>query len=101
MWRRLPDSFLLGIFSGLVLLGLFYTVFAYIRIAIVNYYQNQFLLMAPRVHLFAIFMNILVFRFFILKTEKEKLAKGILLATVLTSFVYFFYFFKFHQSLIG
>ena len=101
MWRKLPDSFPLGVFSGLVSLALFYTVFAYIRIFIVNYCNNQYLLMAPRVHLFAIFVNILFFRFFILKTDKEKLAKGILLATVLTSFVYFFYYFKFHQSLIG
>jgi len=101
MWKKLPDSFALGIFFGLVSLALFYIVLAYIRIFIVSYYQNAYLFMAPRVHLFAIFLNILVFRFFIIKKDMENFGKGILLATVIPTLVYFFCYFKYHHSLIG
>jgi hypothetical protein len=101
MWKKVPDSFLLGIFSGLISLSLFYIVLAYIRTFLVNQYQNPYLLVAPKVHLFAIFLNVLVFRFLIVKADKENLAKGILLSTVVTALIYFFYFFKYHQSLIG
>ena len=59
------------------------------------------MLMAPKTHLFAIFLNILIFRYFVVKTDKEQFGKGILLVTVILSLVYFFYFFKYHQSLIG
>ncbi len=101
MWKKLPDSFLLGIFSGLVSLVPFYFLFNCIRVFIVNYYQDPYLLRAPKVHLFAIFLNILVFRFVMVKMDKENLGKGILLATVIPALVYFFCYFKFHQSLIG
>ncbi len=101
MWKKLPDSLLLGIFSGLISLSLFYTVLAYVRIFVVNFYQDPYMFMAPKVHLFAIFLNVLIVRFLLVKTDKENLGKGILLATVIISFVYFFYYFKYHHSLIG
>jgi hypothetical protein len=101
MWKKLPDSFLIGIFSGLISLSLFYLLFVYVRMLIVNYYQDPYMLRAPKVHLFAIFLNILVFRFVMVKTDKENFGKGILLATVIPALVYFFCYFKFHQSLIG
>jgi hypothetical protein len=101
MWKKLPDSFFLGVFSGLVSLGLFYTVLAYIRIFLVKQYQDPYMLMAPKPHVFAIFLNILLFRFFLVKTEKEQLGKGILLSTVILSFVYFFFYFKYHRSIVG
>jgi hypothetical protein len=99
-WKTIPDSVVPGFFLGFISLVLFYVILAYARIFIVNYYGNPYLLMAPRIHLFSIFLNILLFRFFMIKKNKEKFGKGILLATVMASLVYFFYYFKYHQSII-
>jgi len=101
MLKKLPDSFLLGMVSGMVTLGLFYFVFTYFRSLLVDHYGNPYLLAAPRIQLFAIFLNILLFRFLVLTLDKEKLGRGLLMITILLSFIYFFYYFKYHHSLIG
>ena len=101
MWKKLPDTYLLGIISGMVTLVLFYIVIACIRQLVANYYQNEYMFLAPRVQLFAIFMNVLLFRFAIIRFDKEKFGKGILLITVIATFVYFFFYFRFHHSMIG
>jgi hypothetical protein len=100
MWKKLPDSFLLGTVSGIVTLGLFYILVAYVRILVVNHYQNPYLFMAPKAQLFAIFLNILLFRFVMISLDKEKFGRGILLATVSLSFLYFYFYFRYHQSII-
>src|SRR6185369_2832881 len=97
MWKRLPDSLLVGVFSGFISLSLFYLFFTLIKTAIIDYYQDPYMFQAPKVHLFSILMNDLLFRFIMVKTDKEKLGKGILLATVVVSFVYFYYFLRFHH----
>ena len=101
MLKKLPDNFLLGIVSGMGSLFLFYIVIAGIRQLAVNHYQNEYLFMAPKVQLFAIFLNVLLFRFTVVSMDKEKLGKGILFVTVLASFVYFFFYFRYHHSMIG
>jgi hypothetical protein len=101
MWKKIPDSLPVGFVSGIVSLCLFYFLLSSIKMLVINYYENYYLFQAPKVHLFSIFLNVLLFRFVIVKTDKEKLGKGILLATVSFSFVYFYYFLKFHQSIIG
>lgn len=101
MLKKLPDHYLTGIVSGSVTLSLFYLFIAFIRQLLVNYYQNEYLFMAPKVQLFSIFLNVLLFRIVVINLEKEKFGKGILLITVLASFVYFFFYFKYHHSLVG
>ena len=101
MWKKLPDSLFLGIFSGFISLSLFYFLVSLIRLLVIDYYQNTFMFQAPKAHLFSIFLNVVVFRFVIVKTDKENFGKGILLATILASFVYFYCFFRFHRSIIG
>ena len=101
MWKKFPDSLLIGIVSGCLSLSVFYCLFAFIRILIVSYYQNTYLFKAPKVAKFAIFLNVVFFRFVIVKGEKEEFGKGILLATVGVSFIYFYYFFRFHQPIFG
>jgi len=99
--KKIPDSFLLGLVSGVATLSLFYLVFAWLRKLAVNYYGNPYMLAAPKVQLFAIFLNVLLFRFFVITLDKEKFGKGVLMVTVIISLIYFFYYFKYHLSLIG
>ncbi len=101
MWKKLPDSFIIGIVIGALSLVLFYMIFASIRSLLTDYYGDPYMLGAPRVQLFSIFLNVVCFRFVMVKTDKEKFGKGLLFITILASFVYFYYFLKFHQSLIG
>lgn len=100
MWKKLPDSYLLGFVSGMLSLFLFYIAIASVRQLAVNHYQNEYVFMAPKVQLFAIFLNVLLFRFAVVSFDKEKFGKGILLVTVLASFVYFFFYFRYHHSMI-
>lgn len=101
MWKKLPDSLFLGIFSGFISLSLFYLLVSLVRLLLINYFQNTYMFQAPKVQLFAIFLNVVTFRFVMVKTDKEDFGKGILLATVIASFIYFYYFLRFHYSIVG
>ena len=101
MLKKFPDSHFTGIIIGLLSMILFYFLLAYIRHIIVNHYQNQYMLMAPKVQLFAIFLNVLFFRFVMVSLNKEKSGKGILLATIAASSAYFYFWFRYNISIIG
>jgi hypothetical protein len=101
MLKKLPDSFLLGMVSGLASLSLFYFALSGIRSLLVDHYGNPYMLAAPKVQLFSIFLNVLCFRFIVVKTDKDKFGRGLLLVTILFSFVYFYYFLRYHHSIIG
>jgi hypothetical protein len=101
MLKKLPDSFLLGLVSGLASLGLFYFALSGIRAVIIDHYENPYLFAAPRVQLFSVFLNVLCFRFIVVKTDKDKFGRGLLLVTIILSFTYFFYFLRYHHSIIG
>src|SRR3954469_4081938 len=98
--RRLPDTFFFGVFFGIVSLLLSYLLVRSIRMLIVSYNHNDMLFAAPRVQLFAIVLNILVFRFVIVDLKKEKTGKGILFTTVLLSFTYFVLFVRYKFTAI-
>jgi hypothetical protein len=100
MWKKIPDSIILGTISGFLSLSIFYIAFSYLRLLIVFYSSNPYILQPPRVQLFTIFTNVVLFRIVILNFDKEKFGKGILLATLLASFVYFFFLLKYHRSII-
>jgi len=101
MWKKIPDSFLLGLISGIMTLGLFYLTIAFVRSLVVEHYNNPYLFGAPKPQLFSIFLNVLVFRIVIVNLDKEKFGKGILFITVLSTLVYFFYYFRYNHSLLG
>ena len=93
------DNFFLGMLGGLVLLFASYLSFRSIRLAFADYYGNPYLFPAPRVELLSILVNVLVFRFVILKFQKEQTGKGIFFITALLALVYFFFFFRYHYRL--
>src|SRR4051812_4146943 len=99
MWKKLPDHFFFGLIFGVVSLFLSYLVVRTIRIAVVGYYGNEYVMAPPRVQLFAILINVIIFRFFMIRFDKEKTARGILFSTVILSFVYFFLYFKYNYMM--
>lgn len=101
MWKKLPDSLVAGIISGFISLGVSYFLLTSCRLLVVSYYQNTYLFQAPKVFLFSVFFNVLFFRFMMVKWEKENFGKGILLATLALCLVYFYYFFRYHQTIFG
>ena len=101
MWKKLPDdSFLLGLLTGLVSLFISYQLMRWLRMAAVSYYGNPYVFPAPRIQLICILLNILLFRFALVRFKMEKTGKGILLITVLLSFTYFYFFLRFHYQLL-
>jgi len=101
MLRKFPDSFWFGLAFGVASLGAFYFLLTFIRQLISEYYGNPYMFGSPRVQMFSIFLNILGFRFVIVKLGREKTGRGILFATILASFVYFYFFFRYHNSITG
>ena len=100
MLKKLPDSFAFGLLLGLVTLSIAYLLMRGIRMAIVNYYGNPYMFAAPKAQLFAIVLNLLVFRFTIVDLEKEKAGKGILFTTVILSLAYFFLFLRYNFTAV-
>ena len=91
-WTK--DSFLLGLFSGAVLLYLFYFLVSQIRLFIVTTMADPYLFGSPRSELIAVGLNMICFRFLLLKYNREKTAKGILFVTVIAVFVYIYFNYK-------
>ncbi len=97
--NKIRDNFWTGLVVGVVLLCINYFFFEYLRSILADHYGNPYLFPAPRIQLFAILVNILLFRLCLINFDKEKTAKGILFITVLSALGYLFYFYKFqHHS---
>src|SRR4051812_17251005 len=90
MFRKLPDRFSIGLLFGIITLSLAYLLVRTVRVLMVHYYGNEYLLAPPRVQLYAIAINVIVFRFVIVKFDKEQTGKGILFSTVILALIYFF-----------
>jgi len=91
-WTK--DSFLLGLISGATLLYAFYIIVSQIRLFIVGTLNDPYLFGSPRSELIAVTLNLICFRFLLLRYHKEKTAKGILFITVISTFAYVFYYYK-------
>ena len=63
-WTK--DSFIMGMFTGLVTLTAFYFLLTYIRSMIISYYGNPYILRPPAVHLLSMGINIILFRLLII-----------------------------------
>jgi hypothetical protein len=94
--KRLPDSFIFGLLFGVLSLGLTYFLVRSIRLAVVNYYGNHYMLAPPRIQLITIMLNILFFRFIMVNLKKENAGKGMLFSTVILSLIYFWLFLRYN-----
>ncbi len=85
---------MLGLFLGVALLFIFFLIVSQIRVFIVSGLNDPYLFDSPRSELIALTLNLICFRFLLLKYNREKTAKGILFSTVIVTFTFFFYFYK-------
>ena len=99
-WKiRFKDSFLFGLIIGAITLVSFYFLIDIVRLQLILYYGNPYLLKPPAVQLFAAVANVLVFRYVMIAKGKEEAGKGILFITVISMAVYFVVYFRlFHQG---
>jgi hypothetical protein len=93
-WKKLPeDSFFFGMaFGGVILFAVYYILTA-IRTLLIYQSGNPFLMAPPRVQLFTIVINIILFRYIVLKLDREKTGRGLLFITLIAAFAYFYLFF--------
>ena len=90
---RIKDSFPIGILVGSLTLVLFYTLINLLKLGLISYSNNPYLMKPPMVHLLTMALNMILFRLIVINLEKEKIGKGILLVTVLSILVYLFIFY--------
>ena len=88
------DSFLSGLIAGVLLLLIFYTTVSQIRHFFADYYNDPYLFASPRPQLIAVALNMICFRFLMLRFNREKTGKGILFITVLATFAYIIFYYK-------
>jgi len=92
--KKPEDSFVFGLLAGLA--GLFvsyFSLFAFRRF-VVEYTGRLYFLAHPMLELLTITFNILLVRYFMITSDREKTGKGILFVTVIVSFIYFYLFFR-------
>ena len=86
------DSFLLGIVSGFISITGFYYLTAFIRTTIISSSGNQLFLKPPSVQMISTALNIMIFRILMVNLKKEKTGRGFLMSTVISFFVYFYFY---------
>jgi hypothetical protein len=87
------DSMILGIFLGALIPVVAFGIIYGINILISKIFTNGYLIFTlPTVFVLSIFVNVLIFRYYMLKLKKDYTGRGILLATFVYAFVYFFKF---------
>lgn len=80
----------MGVVAGLISVVLFYFLLSAIRLLVINYYGNPYMLKPPTVQLLTMLVNIILFRLLIINFKKEETGKGLLFITVLVTLGYFF-----------
>jgi hypothetical protein len=96
--RWIKDSFIVGLVSGAGSLTFLFYLFSYIRSLLINYTGNYYMLRPPAVQLFAMVINVILFRILMINLDKEKTAKGFLFITVLATLAYFAFYFRVNRS---
>ena len=95
--KRINNSFVFGLLSGLVSMAVFYFMLSWIRSWIGNYFGNPYLLRPPAIQLVTLLINIILFRLLMINLNKEQTGKGFLFITVIFALVYFFIFFRINK----
>jgi hypothetical protein len=86
-------------FTGIASLMLSWLVLRWGRLALAEYYSNPYFFPSPRIELISLLINLVLFRIVIVNLQLEKTGRGILFATVVLSFAFFFLFFKYNFRL--
>ena len=87
------DSMLIGIALGIVVMVGGYFLIHYGNIWASKYFFNRPpIFRDSTVEVLAIFLNVFPFRYFMLKTNKEYIGRGILMVTFIVGLAYFFYY---------
>ncbi|HNQ12501.1 MAG TPA: hypothetical protein PKH65_05580 [Bacteroidia bacterium] len=85
------DSMWLGIILGVLVPIISVGFFIFIDRFVATYFFNlPSLFSMPTIQVIAIFINVLVFRYYMLKKYYDYTGRGILLATFIYAFVYFY-----------
>ncbi len=95
--KKIKNSFVFGLVTGLISLGIFYFMFSWIRTWISNYFGNPYMLRPPAVQLLTLLINIILFRLLMINFNKEQTGKGFLFITVIFALLYFFIFFRMNK----
>jgi hypothetical protein len=87
------DSMIIGILLGILVPIIAFGLFYGINILISQFFTKGYLIFTmPTLFVLSIFVNVLFFRYFMMKRQQDYIGRGILLATFLYAFVYFFKF---------
>ena len=90
MFRKIPDNFFLGMALGAGVLFLGERIIQAIRLHRYTEYTLPRILHAPKPELIVLLLNIILFRFLILKVRYEQTGKGVLFITVALVMIYYF-----------
>ena len=89
------DSMITGILIAIVVMVGGYFAMKYLNVFISDYFFNRSPVFSESsIRVFAIFLNVFPFRYFMLKADKEYTGRGILMVTFVVGLSYFFYYLK-------
>lgn len=83
------DHLLLGIGLGLIIPVVFYFIIGFLADVFTS--KNAPALQESTIQLLAIVVNLLPFRYYLVKLKADKTGRGVLLATFLYALVYFYF----------
>ncbi len=87
------DSMWMGIVLGLLIPVLSFGLFYVINEMITKFITHRSIFTLATLVVVSIFVNVLVFRYYMLKLKADYTGRGILLATFIYAFIYFIKFF--------
>jgi hypothetical protein len=87
------DAMITGILIGILVPVLSFGLLYGLTVAISKIFTKGYMIFTmPTLAVLSIFINVLFFRYFMMKRQQDYIGRGILLATFLYAFVYFFKF---------
>lgn len=92
--RILKDSVTIGLLIGMLSIALDYVLFLNLDKLYNHLTGNDYILNAPRLQLLILAVNIILFRFIVVKWKKIETGKGVLLAIIGVS-LWYLWFHKF------
>lgn len=84
------NSLWFGAIIGFVVPVIFYYVFTWLNQIISNAFFNKNVFTVSTLQVIAVFMNVIVFRIYTIRMEKDFTGRGILLATFVYAFIYLY-----------
>jgi hypothetical protein len=87
---------LTGIVIGIMVIAVCYPLLHYLNVYISSeFFNRRPIFRESTIQVISIFLNVLPFRYIMLKTNNEYTGRGILLVTFIVGMAYFFYYVKF------